>query len=1164
MNRRPPVEERARQVMRVLPLTIALSIPICVIGADHAVADQTSSVVSQKLEQGKPVTRNIAEGETHSYGLTLKAGEFVHVIIRQLGINVSTTLLAPDGKKLVEADSPLSTQEPEWITYLASSAGDYRVDVRTVDKGVPAGQYEIEIDEQRTRKDGDENRVSAEIAFNEATQLFREKNYRNAIVKYQEAQAIYHQASRRVEEAVTLNSLARSSGFLNDYQTAIERYKAALQIYRDNKDVNGEGITLHALGSAYVNLDQYDEGIANLEQALQARRKTGYRFGEAATLLNLGLAYSRSGRQEKAIDNYELALKIFREVKDRSSEGRTLSNIGLAYNLISQYDKAIEYYEQALKLSRELKDRLGEARALGNLGKVCYDRSRFEDSIKYSEQAVIVFKEVNDQGGQGVALNNIGLSNNSLGRYDKAIDYYEQALKISREAKDHSNEGRILNNIGNSYYLLGRYDKSIDYYQQGLELRRRVHDRRGEGITLGNLGKAYNSLGQYQKSIETQQQALAIKREVQDRSGEGHTLNDLGNTYLLLKQYDRALECYQQALVINRAVKDRVAEADSLAALGGTYSSLTQYEKAIDLYQQSLPISREVKDRPSEGRTLDDLMGVWSQLNNKAVAIFYGKQAVNVYQQIRGNIKSLDKQSQQTYVKSHENAYRKLADLLISQGRLGEAEKVLELLKEEEFNQVARRNGLSDPTVGYSKSETEAANINDQLALLASERGPLLAKVASGSATDQDRLRLNQIEAAITEANKKIKLVLSDIAKVPTEQAMMTERSQSMMQTLRKLGAGTVALYTVVADNKGWIILTTPDFRRAYPINTTDLNKLVSDFRLTLKNDQYDPVPLAQNLYRALFLQKNDEGTTLAADLKACHARTLMWSLDGVLRYVPISALHDGKGYLIEKYSSLVFTIASLTRLLDSSEENWSAFGLGVSKQHENFPALVAVPRELHSIIRETGVKNSTGVMPGTILLDEQFTRQSMIDGLRVGYPVVHIASHFRFIPESADNSYLLLGDGSNYSLAEMQDSPGIFERVELLTLSACDTATSGSNGKEMEGLAFIAQELGAKAVVASLWPVADVGTEVLMREFYQLKETNSHWSKAEALRQAQIALLKGDDDSSREATQHSRGIGLAKENESDPAMKVYARNPKAPFAHPHYWAPFILIGNWK
>jgi CHAT domain-containing protein len=553
-------------------------------------------------------------------------------------------------------------------------------------------------------------------------------------------------------------------------------------------------------------------------------------------------------------------------------------------------------------------------------------------------------------------------------------------------------------------------------------------------------------------------------------------------------------------------------------------------------------------------------MLVWERQNNRPVAIFYGKQAVNVFQEIRGNIKTLDKESQQSYLKSHEDAYRKLADLLISQGRLAEAEKVLELLKEEEFNRIIRRNGPSDLEIGLTRREAEAAKITDQLASLASERGSLLAKIEKKTATDQDRQRLALIETTITQANKQIKLVLADITKASPDDKIVTQQSQSMMQSLRKLGPGAVALYTVVTDEKGWVILTTPDFRRAYSINTTGLNQTISDFRLTLKTDRYDPVPLAQKLYTALFLQKNDEGATLAADLKSYRARTLMWSLDGVLRYVPVGALHDGKGYLVERYPTLVFTTASLTRLLDQVQGNWRAFGLGVSKEYKDFPALTAVPREMRSIINETGVTASRGVLPGVIRLDEQFTRKAMIDGLHEGYPIVHIASHFRFNAEREETSFLLLGDGSYFSLEEMQNSPGIFEKVELLTLSACDTATSGANGKEVEGLAFVAQDLGAKAVVASLWPVADEGTEVLMREFYQLKQKNPQWSKAEALRQAQMTLLKGKASSSG-ANEKKRGPTIT---EAESGRKTYRRDALAPFGHPHYWAPFILIGNWK
>ena len=239
MNRRSRVEEEHNKRLAFMTLTIALSITICVASTNKAVALQSSSA-APLLEQDRPVERNIVEGETHSYGLTLKAGEFVHVVIRRLGVNVAATLLAPDGKRLVEADSPLSTQEAEWITYFASAAGPYRVDVRTVDKGAPAGRYEIKIEEQRTKTAGDETRLSAQALFCAATQLFREKNYRGAVDKYQVAlRRLYHRSIRPVEEAVTLNSIARASALLNDYKTAIERCKQALQIYRDNKDLNG-------------------------------------------------------------------------------------------------------------------------------------------------------------------------------------------------------------------------------------------------------------------------------------------------------------------------------------------------------------------------------------------------------------------------------------------------------------------------------------------------------------------------------------------------------------------------------------------------------------------------------------------------------------------------------------------------------------------------------------------------------------------------------------------------------------------------------------------------------------------------------------------------------------------------------------------------------------
>ena len=75
----------------------------------------------------------------------------------------------------------------------------------------------------------------------------------------------------------------------------------------------------------------------------------------------------------------------------------------------------------------------------------------------------------------------------------------------------------------------------------------------------------------------------------------------------------------------------------------------------------------------------------------------------------------------------------------------------------------------------------------------------------------------------------------------------------------------------------------------------------------------------------------------------------------------------------------------------------------------------------------------------------------------------------------------------------------------------------------------------GAKAIIATLWPVADDSTTLLMQQFYRVHEMERGISKAEALRRAQLALLEGTGDPNRTR-----------------------------FAHPYFWAPFILIGNWK
>jgi CHAT domain-containing protein len=111
-----------------------------------------------------------------------------------------------------------------------------------------------------------------------------------------------------------------------------------------------------------------------------------------------------------------------------------------------------------------------------------------------------------------------------------------------------------------------------------------------------------------------------------------------------------------------------------------------------------------------------------------------------------------------------------------------------------------------------------------------------------------------------------------------------------------------------------------------------------------------------------------------------------------------------------------------------------------------------------------------------------------------------------------------------------------------------------------VESFGVLAQKKGAEAVVATLWPVADGSTPLLMRVFYQVRQSQPGVAKAEALRQAQLALLRGGTTGTAPLPQ-SQPPSPPQSGEPAP---VFTPDPQRPYAHPFFWAPFILIGNWK
>jgi CHAT domain-containing protein len=387
------------------------------------------------------------------------------------------------------------------------------------------------------------------------------------------------------------------------------------------------------------------------------------------------------------------------------------------------------------------------------------------------------------------------------------------------------------------------------------------------------------------------------------------------------------------------------------------------------------------------------------------------------------------------------------------------------------------------------------------------------------------------------------------------------------MSALSELGPGAVAVYTLTAKDRYVVFLFTPNAQisKEYAISSEELGKKITEFRAVLMS-RSDPLPLAQELYRIII-------GPIEKELQGANAKTIMWSLDGSLRYLPIAALHDGRRYMLERYQNVVFQ--PNRPLHTTATAKWDALALGVSKAHQSddlqFSALVNVPLELRAIVKDSA--NREGALPGTTKLDEQFTWDAALDELeRRSHTVVHIASHFNFQAGDDTASVLLLGDGKTLSLKKLKDQTNLFDKVDMLTLSACNTAMTGGDGKEVDGFAIVAQDEGANSVLATLWSVDDESTSDLMRRFYELHESSPNMTKAEALRQAQLALLHGDKGASPDAKPARTGYAQAVSPKAAHRSAWVAGSEKTTsgsissrdYSHPYYWAPFILMGNWK
>ncbi len=839
-----------------------------------------------------------------------------------------------------------------------------------------------------------------------------------------------------------------------------------------------------------------------------------------------------------------------------------------------------------------------------------YRDGNYERALQLAEYGLEADKRSGAARGVAEALNLIGTVQYKKGDYVAALLTYQEAEKAAQESDYELGLARDWSSLGSTYYRTGRFALAKQYYEKSLELRKKLNAGAAEvARTLNDIANVDQQLGNFQQTLLFRRQSLRLFERDADQEGVADVLNDIAWTYDEMGNEVQALVCIRQSLNISQKLNLRVAIIDNLESLGIVEGKLGRYDhalralneayagyksfsqedevsqvlndmgqiylrkgqnlEALSLFEKATKAESLVGNVPIQITTLVGIMRCWRSLNEPLTAVFFGKRAVNLLQGERIDIGELDTASQKSFLASKESVYREMAGLLIDRGRLPEAQQVLGLLKRQEYSDYVRGEAANTfSTVTLTPAETQAeADYQRSTALLVS-RGEQWAELkADTSRTPEQEQQFKDLSNQLDAAGKGLDdfyarlYVLFGKDSAANKQMADVKGDVSALEDQIAETPHTVALYTMVtADHYRVIVITAAaTVAREYAITGNELNKKVADFEQVLRNPGRDPKPLAHELYTILI-------GPVKADLDQAKAETLVWSLDGVLRYVPIGALYDGNQYLVENYNTVTITPASITHLDEKPDvSKLGATAMGISQKYEaGLPALPAVTVELDDVVKDANVQGANGALPGTILLDGQFTESAMEKQLDGRPGVVHIASHFVFRPGDDSQSYLLLagkdegGSGFHLTVADFRDNKNLVLRhTDLLTLSACDTGMSGnaSNGREVDGLGTTAQLKGARAVLSSLWEVNDARTGQLMGDFYKRwADGGGRVEKVEALRQAQLDLLLGRVKPGGGGS--GRGFAGATSGKVAPVLTGYG--------HPYYWAPFVLMGNWK
>lgn len=897
---------------------------------------------------------------------------------------------------------------------------------------------------------------------------------------------------------------------------------------------------LEQQGRSHYEAGQFAEAAASFQQAAQAYDAQRNELKQAIALSNLALAAQQLGQWAEANQAITQSLNLLEVGEDGDARRLALAEAldiqsalflaqGNANAAFDTGERATNLYEQLGNRDRAIESRINQAQALQGLGLYRRAIATLVTALDWQPATLTSLETLNTHlqtlppsPTAIAALQSLGEALRVTGNLEAARAVLQQSLAMAEQWQQPeaiaAAQFRLANltwtealvNLSRDNLTLA---KAIELVQQAQQGDRRVGINSAENFyrTSASALALYDQaatattatarlqaqLNQLRIAVETNRQAevQALLPQVQsaiDRLPSGHTAIEarINLAQTLINASPSQPQAIAQSLAIaigqTRELQDLRAESNALGLLGRLYEQTGQFSEGQQVTQQALLLA--------QNGSASDLTYRWQwQLGRLLKATAEAKDP-----------------SSPTYTEAIA-AYTAAVDTLKS----------------------IRADLIATAPDEQLSFQTTIEPIYRQLVLLLLQ--------SQQDASDDQNLRKSRdlIES----------LQLTELDNFFREACL--NGNPTMIDQVDQTAA---IIYPIILPDRLAVIVSLPQSssqldlsqnspQRSFIAYTTVVPQDEVEATVNLLRDSLDQandyrfLPPAQQLYNWLIRPAQ-------AQLATNQVNTLVFVLDGVLRNIPMSVLHDGQQYLIEQPYSIALTPG--LQLLDSQplspDQLRTALLAGITEARQGYSALPNVRDELAQIqaeIPRTTTLLDLGPDLGQATVDRElqvnggFTNTNFETAIEsTPYPIVHLATHGQFSSQLTE-TYVLTGDSrltiDDLRIALQTTAIRRDGTLELLVLSACSTAT-GDNRAAL-GLAGVAVRAGARSTVATLWQVNDYSSAEFMGTFYRELSTvrTLHTSKAAALQQAQRSLLQYPE-----------------------------------YQHPYFWAPYVLIGNWQ